>query len=93
MLEFEWDEQKNAENIAKHEISFVEAITAFADPKSLITEDIKHSQTEKRFFCIGLVNGEPLTVRFTYRGSKIRVFGAGYWREGKKKYEQKNKMG
>jgi len=28
-----------------------------------------------------------LTVRFTYRGSVIRIIGAGYWRKGRKIYE------
>lgn len=31
-----------------------------------------------------------LTVRFTYRGSVIRIFGAGYWRKGKVIYEREN---
>lgn len=30
-----------------------------------------------------------ITVRFTYRNGKIRLFGAGYWRKGKKAYEEK----
>ena len=29
-----------------------------------------------------------LTVRFTMRGQNIRIFGAGYWRQGKKRYEE-----
>jgi hypothetical protein len=31
-------------------------------------------------------------VRFTYRGSVIRIFGAGYWRKGKQIYEQANQI-
>lgn len=93
MLEFEWDEQKNAENFAKHGLSFVEATSAFADPNWVLQEDEKHSFGEQRFFCIGIVNGEPLTVRFTFRGDVIRIFGAGYWRKGKREYEKRNKMG
>jgi uncharacterized protein len=31
-----------------------------------------------------------LTVRFTYRrGGTIRIIGAGYWRKGKKIYEER----
>jgi hypothetical protein len=33
-----------------------------------------------------------LTVRFTYRGGVIRIFGAGYWRKGKRIYEQENSL-
>lgn len=32
-----------------------------------------------------------MTVRFTYRERRIRIFGAGYWRKGKRIYE-KNKI-
>jgi len=32
-----------------------------------------------------------MTVRFTYRRNKIRIFGTGYWRKGKKIYERKIK--
>jgi hypothetical protein len=31
-----------------------------------------------------------MTVRFTYRKDLIRILGAGYWRKGKKIYEQQN---
>jgi hypothetical protein len=31
-----------------------------------------------------------MTVRFTYRAGVIRIFGAGYWRKGKKIYEREN---
>lgn len=31
-----------------------------------------------------------MTVRFTYREESIRIIGAGYWRKGKKIYEQEN---
>ena len=33
-----------------------------------------------------------LTVRFTYRTSKIRIIGAGFWRKGKNIYEKENNM-
>ena len=53
-----------------------------------------HSQHEKRYYCFGLNekgNG-ILTVRFTYRSGCIRIIGAGYWRKGKKSYEQSNSI-
>ena len=33
-----------------------------------------------------------LTVRFTYRESVIRLFGAGYWRKGKRVYDRENQI-
>lgn len=89
---FEWDEEKNRENIEKHGVSFYYAQYAFADPNRVILKDLKHSQNEVRFYCIGKVDDGVITVRFTYRRRKIRIFGAGYWRKGKRIYEEQNKI-
>lgn len=87
---FEWDERKDRENIQKHGISFYEAQKAFLDPARLIAEDLEHSASENRYYCFGKVNDGVLTVRFTYRGHKIRIIGAGYWRKGRAIYEKRN---
>lgn len=89
---FEWDPRKNLENQARHGVSFVEAQYAFADPNRVIAEDLSHAEKEKRYYCFGRVGGGILTVRFTYRGGVIRIFGAGYWRKGKAIYERENKI-
>lgn len=91
---FEWDEAKNDLNLVKHGISFYQAQLAFIDPLRIIAVDLDHSHEEKRYYCFGKVGTEIVTVRFTYRGDKIRIIGAGYWRKGKKLYEkaQKNKI-
>jgi hypothetical protein len=92
-MKFEWDENKNIININKHEVSFIEAEKAFFDEKRVIAIDIKHSiEEEKRYFCYGKIKDEILTVRFTMRNEKIRIFGAGFWREGREKYNEKNKI-
>lgn len=89
---FEWDTNKDTENQEKHGVAFSMAQYAFADPCRVIAEDLTHSEREKRYFCFGAVDGGILTVRFTYRGSVIRIFGAGYWRKGKAIYEHENKI-
>ena len=83
-LEFEWDDQKDLENQAKHGVSFKEAEAVFMDPECEITLDLEHSQFELRYFCFGLDARKEriLTVRFTYRKGKVRIIGAGYWRKG-----------
>ena len=43
-----------------------------------------------QYYCFGRVFDGIMTVRFTYRGQKIRILGAGYWRKGKKIYENAN---
>ena len=89
---FEWDAGKDAENRAKHGVSFAEAQIAFADLRRVIAEDRSHSTVEKRHFCFGRVGWGILTVRFTYRNGVIRIFGAGYWRKGKLIYERENQI-
>ena len=91
---FEWDEHKDQLNQEKHGVSFYEAQHAFFDKQRIIAEDTNHSETEKRFYCFGFndTHSKILTVRFTYRLNKIRIFGAGYWRKGRKIYEQRNTL-
>jgi hypothetical protein len=89
---FEWDERKAAENQRKHGVSFSLAQQAFFDPNRVIARDLKHSETEQRHYCIGRVGEGIITVRFTCRGSVIRIIGAGYWRQGKKLYEKQNQI-
>ena len=86
--EFQWDDNKNEENIRKHAVSFEQAQFAFADPLRIIYEDEKHSCEEDRFYLIGFDGVGIVTVRFTMRDKVIRIFGAGYWRKGKKLYER-----
>jgi hypothetical protein len=91
-MTFEWDENKNQINIQKHNVSFEEAQEAFMDQKRIIIRDSKHSKEEDRFFCIGTTEKGIATVRFTMRQKNIRIIGAGYWREGKERYEQENNI-
>jgi uncharacterized DUF497 family protein len=84
---FEWDDSKNDENLMKHGLSFYDAQKAFLDSKRIIMRDVVHSQHEERFFCIGDTGLGIATVRFTVRGEAIRIFGAGYWRKGKRAYD------
>ena len=92
MDSFEWDPEKELINQAKHGVSFAEAQRAFADSRRVIAEDLSHSKGEKRYYCFGKVHGGVLTVRFTYRRGVIRIIGAGYWRRGKRIYEQENQI-
>jgi len=89
---FEWNLRKDRLNKKKHGVSFITAQRAFLDPNRIIARDLKHSKKEQRYFCIGRVGDEIITVGFTYRGNVIRIIGAGYWRKGNLAYEKKNKI-
>ncbi len=88
---FEWDAAKDSANRAKHGVAFALAQMAFFDPRRVIAEDLDHSADEPRYFCFGIVGSGVMTVRFTFRDGRIRIFGAGYWRKGKTIYEQQNR--
>lgn len=65
---FEWDSQKAIANYQKHEVSFEEAATIFADPEGLDGEDSDHSQHEQRRQRIALsIAGRILFVVYTLR--------------------------
>jgi uncharacterized protein len=89
---FDWDPRKDRINQEKHGISFATAQLAFVDRRRVIAEDFSHSGGEKRYFCFGSVGEGILTVRFTFRGKVVRIFGAGYWRKGKRLYEHENQV-
>jgi len=89
---FEWDEAKDLQNQERHGIPFSLAQLAFADPLRIIAKDLSHSDKENRFFCFGAIGDGIITVRFTYREQRIRIIGAGYWRRGKRIYEQENDL-
>jgi uncharacterized DUF497 family protein len=88
---FEWDAAKDRANLLKHGVTFAQAQFAFFDKRRVIAEDLGHGGSEQRYFCFGVVDGGVMTVRFTYRNERIRIFGAGYWRKGKTIYEQQNR--
>ena len=89
---FDWDPLKDQENQEKHGVAFAVAQIAFADGRRVMAKDQSHSSSELRYFCFGFVDGGILTVRFTYRDDVIRIFGAGYWRKGKRIYERENQV-
>lgn len=76
-MRFEWDENKAKSNFLKHGIQFEEAVTVFADPYLMFTEDSSHSQGEERKWAIGeMEDGSIVVVVFTMRGERIRIISA-----------------
>lgn len=75
---FEWDDTKAASNLAKHGLSFEEAITVFDDPRALLAADGKHSGGEDRYLAIGetAYSRTLAVVVFTFRGARVRVISA-----------------
>ena len=89
-LRFEWDPSKAEANLAKHEVSFEEAITVFADPLARIFPDEEHSVDELREIIIGHSAGHQLVfVHFTSIDDRVRIFSARKaTRRERKDYEE-----
>lgn len=89
-LRFEWNPKKAAANITKHDVSFEEALTVFADPLARIFPDEEHSVDELREIIIGYsVQRQLLLVNFTGIDDQIRIFSARKaTRRERKDYEE-----
>lgn len=61
-MEFEWNAEKAAANLAKHGVSFEEGATVFGDPLARTIEDPDHSDEEVRLVTVGLSDQEHLLV-------------------------------
>lgn len=76
-LQFEWDPSKARANLKKHDVSFEEALTVFADSQARIFDDEEHSFEERREIIIGhSIRRRLILVHFTARGTRIRLFSA-----------------
>lgn len=66
-MQFEWDEDKNEENIRKHGFDFADAWQAFHNPMIVRHDDRVH-YGEDRWIGIGMMsNGVPVVLVFTER--------------------------
>ena len=66
-FQFDWDEVKAYANLRKHRITFELASTIFFDPNLLTVADVEHSETEDRWFSIGIAaNGSLLSVVYVW---------------------------
>ena len=80
-IQFEWDEDKNQENIRKHGVAFEEAQTVFLDENAIRFYDPDHSHSEDRFIMLGMsCKLRILVVCHCYRenekGTIIRIISA-----------------
>ena len=69
-MHFEWDEEKATRNVAKHGVSFDEAMTAFSDPLSVTIDDPQHSRGEHRFVLFGLSRHASRLQRARWHGAQ-----------------------
>jgi hypothetical protein len=73
---FEWDEEKDRSNEAKHGIRFRDACGAFDDPNGLDVPDERYS--DNRWLLIAQIPLTTLvvTIAYTERGERDRIISA-----------------
>ena len=91
-IEFEWDPDKEKQNIRKHGVSFHEAATVFGDLLSWTFPDPDHSIGEHRYLTVGIsLQGKTLIVSHMDRGKKTRLISARKTTRRERKYYEEDK--
>lgn len=75
-MHFEFDERKNAANLAKHGIDLTDAAWVLADPMRLNAVDDRRDYGELRRVIVGEVLGRVWVVVYTVRGEAVRLISA-----------------
>jgi uncharacterized protein len=78
-MQFEWDEQKNRENFAKHRVSFEAASLVFSDPLQVTNPD--PCESEERWQTFGWAKGIVIlmvvhTVEEKSGETRVRIISA-----------------
>jgi uncharacterized DUF497 family protein len=76
-IDFEWDPNKAAQNLRKHNVTFEEAATVFRDDLSITIPDPDHTMEEERFITVGLSSQNRLMmIAHVERGDCIWIISA-----------------
>ena len=75
MLQFEWDSEKEWENIREHGVNFTDASNVFFDYSRMERHDDDSSDDEDRWQTMGFFK-DVLFVVFTERGDVTRIISA-----------------
>jgi uncharacterized DUF497 family protein len=70
LVKYEWDEEKNEENIRKHGFDFADAWEIFESPMR-VALDTREDYGEDRLNGVGLLGNRIVVVVFTERGEDI----------------------
>ena len=77
VFDYEWDDDKAAENLRKHRVDFEEAASIFDDDLMITEADWVHSEEEDRYVSLGLSSkNRLLVVIYTERVRTIRIISA-----------------
>jgi uncharacterized protein len=88
-MEFEWDDDKRAANLAKHGVDFLDAVTLWRKP---VIDPIAHPtvKQESRATAIGVIGDDEIIIAIVYtvRNGIVRLISARRARRNERKYYQ-----
>jgi hypothetical protein len=88
---FDWDEGNNIKNYSKHKVSLNEAEEMFFNKPLIVLDDIKHSNSEKRYLALGKTNdSRKVFCVFTLRKNKIRIISIRDMNKKEREFYEKN---
>ena len=73
---FEWDDEKAAQNWRDHGVTSDMAREAFTDAFAVEWVDAEQAPSEERYAMIGMVKNRLLFVAYALRGERIRIISA-----------------
>ncbi len=74
---FLWDKGNSEKNWEKHKVSRPESEQVFFNKHLIVTDDEKHSKSEKRYYLLGRTDSDRnLFIVFTIRKNLIRIISA-----------------
>ena len=76
--EFQWDDEKAAQNLATRGISFEVARLALDDAFAVERVDWRERYGQDRFILLGMVQGRLLVVAYSLRGERVCIISARY---------------
>ena len=71
--EFEWDDDKAARNLAKHQITFEYAIRVFLDLELVTFDASRMGDHETKRKAVGIIEGRLFVVVYTDRADTCRI--------------------
>ncbi len=71
-MKYEWDENKRAANLAKHDVDFIDAEN-FDWSSAIETIDDRFNYSEVRWAALGFIGNRLHVLTYTVRGKNIRL--------------------
>jgi hypothetical protein len=88
---FQWDQHNAEKNWQKHKVTPAECEEVFFNKPLVVTDDLKHSSSEKRFYVLGKTDlSRKLFIVFTIRKKLVRVISARNMNKNEKRSYDKH---